>query len=57
MGRKGVSKRKPKQANKGKVHPATSSAVQELMKGKEPPLNNTGIIPYIAANKKNKKSG
>jgi len=60
MGRKGVSKRKPKQAKNVKgssnTQQSASSAVQDLIKGKEVPAVNSGNAnSYTGANKKNKK--
>ena len=60
MGRKGVSKRKPKQSNNAKgssnIHQGASSVVQDLMKGKEAPAVNSGVTnSYPGSNKKNKK--
>jgi hypothetical protein len=59
MGHKGVSKRKPKQSNNVKdssnARPGASSAVQDLMKGKETPANSGGTNSYTGSSKKNKK--
>jgi hypothetical protein len=60
MGRKGVSKRKPKQVKNIKgssnTQQGTGSAVQDLVKGKEAPAVNSGNTnSYTGLNKKNKK--
>jgi hypothetical protein len=66
MGRKGVSKRKPKKTNAGlnenKSHGSSSarqgessSSVQALVKAKEAPLDRGGSNPSTGSNKKNRK--
>ncbi len=67
MGRKGVSKRKPKKSksfsnDKGnnassKTRPGESpSPVQSLMNAKDAPLNRDGANPSTGSNKKNRKA-
>jgi len=60
MGRKGVSKRKPKQSNNIKsssnnARPGASLSVQNLVKGGEDPLNSGSTNSHTGSNKKNKK--
>ena len=64
MGRKGVSKRKPKQksANDNKNHGSSNarpgagtSSVQSLVSAKESPLNKGAGNPSTGLNKKNRK--
>ena len=64
MGRKGVSKRKPKKSfsnentNKGSsnARPGESpSVVQSLVNAKDAPLNRGGANPSNGSNKKHKK--
>jgi hypothetical protein len=63
MGRKGVSKRKPKQSgtndknNRGPsaARPGENSSVQSLVKGKEAPLNKGGTNPSAGSNNKARK--
>ena len=65
MGRKGVSKRKPKKSgsfsndnnNHGSSNrrPGESPSVQSLMKDKDAPLNRGATNPSAGSNKKNKK--
>ena len=56
MGRKGVSKRKPKKTNTGsndnKNH---GSSVQSLVNAKEAPLNRGGANPAAGSSKKDRK--
>ena len=62
MGRKGVSKRKPKK-NKSNVGAGASSdvrlvespSVQALVKDKDTSFNRGGANPYTGSNKKGKK--
>ena len=62
MGRKGVSKRKPKK-NKSSVGDGASSdmrlvespSVQALVKDKDNSFNRGGTNPYTGSNKKGKK--
>lgn len=60
MGRKGVSKRKPKQAKNVKgsssKQQVAGAVVQDLLKNKETPLNNDDTNAYTKTNKK-KKNG
>lgn len=63
MGRKGVSKRKPKKlfsndnTNKGSANarPGENPAVQSLVNVKDAPLNRDGTNPSNGSNKKNRK--
>jgi hypothetical protein len=64
MGRKGVSKRKPKKSfsndntnkNSFNAHPGESpSSVQSLVNTKDAPLNRGGTNPSNGSNKKNRK--
>jgi hypothetical protein len=66
MGRKGVSKRKPKKSKSGSndninhgsanARPGESlSSVQSLVNAKESPLNRGGANPSTGSNKKNRK--
>jgi len=64
MGRKGVSKRKPKKSfsnentNKGSSNARpgeSSSSVQALVNAKDAPLHRGGTNPSNASNKKNRK--
>jgi len=62
MGRKGVSKRKPKKdkSNVGggassDVRMGDSPSVQLLVKDKDAPLNRSGVNPHTGSNKKGKK--
>jgi hypothetical protein len=66
MGRKGVSKRKPKKSKSGsndninhgssKTHPGESlSPVQALVNAKEAPRDRGGSNPAAGSNKKNRK--
>ena len=64
MGRKGVSKRKPKKSgmndnnNRGSSNVRTgesSSPVQALVGAKDAPLNRGGTNPSSGQNKKNRK--
>lgn len=66
MGRKGVSKRKPKKTNLGSndnnnhgssnARPGESPvSVQSLVSAKDAPLNRGGTNPSAASNKKNRK--
>ena len=64
MGRKGVSKRKPKQksANDNKNHGSSkarpgesASSVQSLVHAKESPMNKGAGNPSAGSNKKNRK--
>lgn len=59
MGRKGVSKRKPKKSgplsNKNKGRSGDGSAVQNLVKDKGAPLNRDGTNPFAGSNKSPKK--
>jgi hypothetical protein len=66
MGRKGVSKRKPKKTNAGlnenNNHGSSNarrgespSSVQALVKAKEAPLDRGGSNPSTGSNKKNRK--
>jgi hypothetical protein len=66
MGRKGVSKRKPKKTKSGSndnnnhgssnARPGESaSAVKSLVNAKESPLKRGGINPSAGSNKKNRK--
>jgi len=66
MGRKGVSKRKPKKSksdSKDKNNPGSSNArrgespstVQSLVNAKDAPLNRGGANPSNGSNKKNRK--
>lgn len=66
MGRKGVSKRKPKKSNldsKDKNNPGSSNArrdenqssVQSLVNAKNAPLNRGDANPSHGSNKKNRK--
>jgi hypothetical protein len=66
MGRKGVSKRKPKKSksdSKDKNNSGSSNArrgesqssVHSLMNAKEAPLNRGGVNPSNGSNKKNRK--
>jgi hypothetical protein len=66
MGRKGVSKRKPKKSksfsNDNMNHGSSniregesSSSVQSLMNAKDAPLNRDGANPSTGSNKKNRK--
>jgi hypothetical protein len=61
MGRKGVSKRKPKtksKANSGgsaSARPGESPSVQSLVKDKSAPLNRGGMHPSAGSNKTQKK--
>jgi len=62
MGRKGVSKRKPKKykSNVGASisadkHLGESPSVQALVKDKDTSFNRGGINPYTGSNKKGKK--
>jgi hypothetical protein len=56
MGRKGVSKRKPKKTNTGsndnKNH---GSSVQSLVNAKEAPLNRGAANPSAGSSKKDRK--
>jgi hypothetical protein len=66
MGRKGVSKRKPKKSKSGSndngnhgssnARPGeSSSSVQSLVNAKESPRKNAGTNPSTGSNKKNRK--
>ena len=64
MGRKGVSKRKPKKSfsndntNKGSsnnTRPGESPSVQSLVNAKDAPLNRGGTNPSTGSNNKNRK--
>jgi hypothetical protein len=63
MGRKGVSKRKPKKSfsndntNKGSsnARPGAGPSVQSLANVKDAPLNRGGTNPSNGSNKKNQK--
>ena len=64
MGRKGVSKRKPKKSvsnensNKGSYNARpgeSSTSVQLLVNAKDAPLNRGGTNPSGGSNKKNRK--
>ena len=59
MGRKGVSKRKPKKSgpssNTNKGHSGDGSAVQSLVQEKGAPLNRDGMNPSAGSNKSQKK--
>ena len=67
MGRKGVSKRKPKKTNSGSndnnnrgsanAHRGESPAsVQSLVKGKDTPLDRGGASPSAGSSNKNRKT-
>ena len=62
MGRKGVSKRKPKtktKANSGGsagARPGESATVQSLLNRNEAPQLRGGTVPAAASNKKKKKA-
>jgi len=66
MGRKGVSKRKPKKTNSGSNdnnnHGSSNarrgespSSVQSLVKAKDAPLNQAGANPSAGSSKKDRK--
>lgn len=59
MGRKGVSKRKPKKSgpssNTNKGRSGDASAVQNLVKDKGAPLNRDVMNPGAGSNKSTKK--
>ncbi len=65
MGRKGVSKRKPKKSNSGSndntnhgssnARPSASLSVQSLVKDNGAPLNRGATNPSGGSNKKNRK--
>ena len=61
MGRKGVSKRKPKKSgaidnnNHGSRPAESSSSVQSLVHAKDAPLNRGSTNPSAGSNKKNRK--
>ena len=60
MGRKGVSKRKPKKTNSGsndnKNHGSSNaSSVQSLVNAREAPLNRGGANPSAGSSKKDRK--
>jgi hypothetical protein len=66
MGRKGVSKRKPKKSNSGSndnsnhgssnARPGeNSSSVQSLVNARSAPLNKGGSNPTAGSNKKNRQ--
>jgi hypothetical protein len=62
MGRKGVSKRKPKKdksnvggGSSSDVRMGDSPSVQLLVKDKDAPLNRGGVNPHTGSNKKGKK--
>ena len=68
MGRKGVSKRKPKKTNSGskdKNNPGSSSArqgespssVQSLVNAKDAPRDRGGTNPSATTNQKKRKGG
>jgi hypothetical protein len=68
MGRKGVSKRKPKKSKSGSNdnnnHGSSNarrgespSSVQALVNAKDTPLNRSGSNPSEGSNKKNQKGG
>jgi hypothetical protein len=68
MGRKGVSKRKPKKSKSGSndninhgssnARPGeSSSSVQSLVNAKESPLKRGGTNPSAGSNKKTEKEG
>jgi len=68
MGRKGVSKRKPKRSNSGSkdninhgssnARPGESpSSVQSLVNARNAPLNRGGTNPSTGSNKKMRKGG
>ena len=68
MGRKGVSKRKPKRSNSGSkdninhgssnARPGESpSSVQSLVNARNAPLNPGGTNPSTGSNKKMRKGG
>ena len=66
MGRKGVSKRKPKKSKSGlidnKNHSSSNarqdkspSLVQAILNAKDAPLDRGGTNPSVGSNKKNRK--
>ncbi len=62
MGRKGVSKRKPKKSKSSSndngssnKRPGESLSVQSLVKDKDAPLNRGGTNPSAGSSKKNRK--
>jgi hypothetical protein len=60
MGRKGVSKRKPKKTNSdskdNKNHGSSNgSSVQSLVNAREAPLNRAGASPSAGSSKKDRK--
>jgi hypothetical protein len=62
MGRKGVSKRKPKKSKSfsndngsSKTRPGQSPSVQSLVKDKDAPFNRASTNPSTGSNKKNRK--
>jgi len=64
MGRKGVSKRKPKKSkslsndninDSSNTRPGESPSVQSLVKDKDAPFNRGSTNPSIGSNKKNRK--
>lgn len=62
MGRKGVSKRKPKKSKSfsndngsSNTRPGASLSVQSLVKDKDAPLNRGSTNPSTGSNKKNRK--
>jgi hypothetical protein len=68
MGRKGVSKRKPKKTNSGSKgnndqgssnarRGESPSSVQSLVNAKDAPRDRGGTNPAAGANKKNRKGG
>ena len=56
MGRKGVSKRKPKKTNSGSNdNKNQGSSVQSLVNAKEAPLTRGGANPSAGSSKKDRK--
>ena len=62
MGRKGVSKRKPKKSKSfsndngsSNTRPGQSSSVQSLVNDKDAPFNRVSPNPSAGSNKKNRK--
>jgi hypothetical protein len=62
MGRKGVSKRKPKKSESfsndngsSNKRPGESLSVQSLVKDKDAPVNRGGTKPSTGSSKKNRK--
>ena len=57
MGRKGVSKRKPKKTTTGSSdNKNQGSSVQSLVNAKEAPLNRGGANPSAGSSKKDRKA-